>query len=151
MKYLLLTIGLLFAVLAPRNARAEAIITVEKPWARASVGTMRPGVTYMTLRNSGDQPVTLKGVSTEIAKMAMIHKSTVDASGNSTMGPAGPIVVAPGKAVTFEPGGLHIMLMKLNKPLVEGDKFPLSLVFSDGGQLTVQVPILAMSARGPAE
>ena len=41
------------------------------------------------------------------------------------------------------------MLMKLQEPMAEGETFPLTLTFSDGGKVTVEVPILGIAARGP--
>jgi hypothetical protein len=31
----------------------------------------------------------------------------------------------------------------------EGETFPLSLIFSDGGGVSVEVPVLGIAARGP--
>ncbi len=39
--------------------------------------------------------------------------------------------------------------MKLSRPLIEGETFPLVLKFDDGGELMVDVPILSIAARGP--
>ena len=39
--------------------------------------------------------------------------------------------------------------MKLQEPMTEGENFPLTLTFSDGGKVTVEVPILGIAARGP--
>ena len=42
------------------------------------------------------------------------------------------------------------MLMMLQGPMVEGETFPLTLTFNDGGEIAVEVPILGVAARGPA-
>jgi copper(I)-binding protein len=65
------------------------------------------------------------------------------------MAPTGEITIAPGEAAELAPGGLHVMLMQLQEPMTEGDSFPLTLSFSDGGDVAVQVPILGIAARGP--
>lgn len=124
-------------------------VAVEAPWARASIGTSRPGAAYMTIRNTGDEAVTLTGIATPLAMMPEIHQTSTDAQGVSSMSPAGEITIAPGEAVALEPGGLHAMLMGLQSPMAEGESFPLTLSFSDGGEITVEVPILGIAARGP--
>jgi len=124
-------------------------VVVSDPWARASIGTSRPGVAYMTVRNTGDEPVTLAGIRTEIAMMPAIHRTSTDDQGVSSMAPAGDIAIAPGKSIMLQPGGLHAMLMKLRRPMTEGESFPLTLLFSDGGEVNVEVPILGVAARGP--
>ena len=44
-------------------------------------------------------------------------------------------------AVSFEPGGLHLMLIGLKEPLVAGKGFPLTLVFREAGEIEVTVEI----------
>ena len=44
---------------------------------------------------------------------------------------------------------MHAMLMRLQTKKVEGETFPLTLNFADGGTLTDDVPILGIAARGP--
>ena len=39
--------------------------------------------------------------------------------------------------------------MQLQSPLVEGETFPLTLLFSDGTELEITVPVLGIGARGP--
>ena len=124
-------------------------ITVDGAWARATIGTSRPGVAYMTLRNVGNEVVVLTAIATPIAMKSGIHETTTNADGVSSMVPAGEITIGPGESVALEPGGLHAMLMMLQVPMIEGESFPLTLVFSDGVQMTVEVPILGLGARGP--
>ncbi|WP_270732382.1 MULTISPECIES: copper chaperone PCu(A)C [Roseobacteraceae] len=124
-------------------------IVIEDAWSRASIGTNRPGAAYMTLRNTGSDPVTLVGLETPLAMMPDIHETTTDSNGVSSMGPVGEITILPGESVSLEPGGMHAMLMRLQTKMVEGETFPLTLNFADGETLTVDVPILGIAARGP--
>jgi copper(I)-binding protein len=41
------------------------------------------------------------------------------------------------------------MLMRLQRPMAKGESFSLTLDFSDGGEIVVEVPILGIAARGP--
>ena len=67
-----------------------ADITVVQPWARATIGTSRPGAAYLTITNEGDESDTLLGVESEVAGAADVHETTTDASGVARMAPAGP-------------------------------------------------------------
>ena len=49
--------------------------------------------------------------------------------------------IEPGKPVTLAPGGYHIMLMDLQQPLKEGDKFPVTLSFAKAGQVTATATV----------
>lgn len=138
------------SLIAPASAFAGSEdVVVEAPWARASIGMGRPGAAYMTVRNTGDEAVTLTGLVTPLAMMPEIHQTTTTTEGVSSMAPAGEILVLPGGSVALEPGGLHAMLMRLQTPMTEGETFPLTLAFSDGGEITIDVPILGIAARGP--
>ncbi|ETW13295.1 hypothetical protein ATO8_08786 [Roseivivax marinus] len=138
-------------MLATSAMGGSADVVVENAWARASIGTSRPGAAYMEVHNAGDEPVTLTGLRTDLAMLPEVHRTATDEQGVSSMSPAGQIVIAPGETVAFEPGGLHAMLMQLQRPMEEGETFPLTLTFSDGGETTVEVPILGIAARGPED
>ena len=103
----------------PATAQSEEI-RIEAPWARASIDTGRPGVAYMTLRNDGDNTVTVREVRTAIAVRPEIHASRTNADRVASMAPAGNIEIDPGERVALDPGGRHVMLMELQEPLVEG-------------------------------
>ncbi len=124
-------------------------VSVEQPWARASIGVKRPGAAYMIVRNTGEDAVTLTGLATPLAMMPEIHESKTNADGVSSMTPVDEITIEAGESVALEPGGLHAMLMKLQNPMTEGESFPLTLTFADGGEVTVEVPILGIAERGP--
>ena len=141
---------LIVGLSAPALAGSEDVV-VEGAWSRASIGTNRPGAAYMKIRNTGDEAVTLTEIRTDIAMMPEIHRTSTNDQGVSSMAPAGEIEIGPGETVALKPGGLHAMLMRLQRPMAEGDRFQLTLVFSDGGELVVDVPIRGIAARGPED
>jgi copper(I)-binding protein len=146
--------GLMAALMLASGAAMPALadsedVVIEDAWARASIGVNRPGAAYMTIRNAGDEAVTLTGIRTDLAMMLEIHQTSTTAEGVSSMAPAGDIEIASGESVLLEPGGLHAMLMRLQRPMAEGENFSVTLDFSDGGEITVEVPILGIAARGP--
>lgn len=128
---------------------SAADMVVSDVWSRASIGTKRPGVVYMTIHNSGQNTETLIGLHTDRAMMSEIHQSSTNDQGVSSMLPAGKIEIAAGETIALEPGGLHAMLMHLTRPMIEGERFFLTLSFADGDEVTIEVPILGFSARGP--
>src|SRR6056297_2211470 len=131
----------LLAAAPPVLAGGEDVV-IEDAWSRASIGTSRPGVAYMTLLNTGAEPVVVTGLRTDLAMMPMIHASTTDAQGVTRMTHMEQVEIAAGDTVALEPGGLHVMLMDLQRPMVEGESFMLSLILADGEEIAVEVPIL---------
>src|ERR1041384_4402860 len=68
---------LLALTVAPARAPSPSPITVEAPWARASVGNSRIAVAYMTLRNGGAAPDRLLSVASPVGR-AELHTMTMD-------------------------------------------------------------------------
>jgi copper(I)-binding protein len=145
----ILTLALLTT--APPLLAGGDDVVIEDAWSRASIGTSRPGVAYMTLRNAGTGPVVVTGLRSDLAMMPMIHATTTDAQGVTRMAHMEEVEIAAGETVALAPGGLHVMLMDLQRPMVEGESYSLSLVFADGAEASVEVPILGFAARGPAD
>ncbi|MCZ4273350.1 copper chaperone PCu(A)C [Maritalea porphyrae] len=128
---------------------ALAEVVAEDAWSRASIGMTRPGAAYMNIRNAGVETEVLIGLRTDLALKPEIHLSSINDKGVSSMLPAGEIEIAPGETIELKPGGLHVMLMGLQLPLMEGDTFLLTLLFADDDEVTVEIPIFGIAARGP--
>jgi copper(I)-binding protein len=133
---------------APAWAQGEGAIEVQQPWARASIMASRPAAAYFTLVNRGDQAHTLVGLESPIADRAEVHQ-TVKKGDVMKMAPAGPVEVPAGGEVRLEPGGLHVMLMDLERPVRQGETIELTLRFANAPSLDVSVPVMGPGAKGP--
>ena len=118
-------------------------IMIHDGWARASIGKAPNSAAYMTLMTHGDSTDTLIAVSTPVADKAELHNHVMD-DGIAKMRQVEAIEVSPGEPAALEPGGLHIMLIGLKQALEEGTDFPLTLVFENAGDVTLEVPILGL-------
>lgn len=146
--FALMFFGVVLAVDVSADTVQEGDITIETAWARASIGTMRPAAAYLTIKSSGNNSDVLLNIKTEVAGVAEVHKTTMK-DGVSKMGPVGPLPINAGDRITFAPGGLHIMMMMLKKPLKKGETFPMTLIFEKAGQVNITVPILNVGSSGP--
>ena len=115
-------------------------IQIEAPWARSTIGTSKTGAIYLKIINSGENKDRLVAIDTPVAAKAHLHKTIADAN-MMKMRPVDNLIVKPGSTTVLAPGGMHIMLMQLSKPLEKGRSFPLTLHFETGGNVTVTVPI----------
>jgi copper(I)-binding protein len=145
----LLLVALTAAAHAGEVARLGPL-EIDTPWARATIGTARPGAAYVTFRNTGDQLEKLVGISTPAAAHPEVHEMTQEGD-VMKMRPAGPLEIPPGEEVHLEPGGMHMMLMQLRQPLEEGDSIPITFTFREAGEITVSAPIASLTARTPPE
>lgn len=123
-------------------------IIVDHPWARASIGQARAGAVYVTLANKGAQSDRLIAATTGAAKKAGLHNHLMQ-DGIMKMRPLKAIEVAPGEPAVLKPGGLHIMLMGLKAPLIEGTSFPLTLTFEQAGSIEIQVKVQDKAGMTP--
>jgi periplasmic copper chaperone A len=124
-------------------------LLIEKVWARASIGPAKAGAVYLTIVNTGSEPDRLVGAKTQAAREAAPHVNTM-VDGIMKMRPVTAIEVAPGEPTVLQPGGLHIMLIGLVSPLVEGKSFPLTLTFEKAGSIEVEVMIDKAGAMEPS-
>lgn len=96
---------------------------------------------YFTVTNSGDEADRLVKVESDIAQTIEIHNVEMK-SGVMTMVPQhdGVEIPADGELV-LKPGSYHVMLIGINKSLIEGEEFTATLFFEKAGEVEVTVPI----------
>jgi hypothetical protein len=121
-------------------------LSVRDVWARASIGPAKAGAAYLTVANGGDAPAALIGAETPVARKAMLHESRMQ-DGVMTMRHLMRVEVPAGGEIMLAPGGLHVMLMGLDRPLEEGERFPLTLRFEGQAPIDVTVWVAGATAR----
>lgn len=120
-------------------------VTVEVARARPAPLEGGNGGAYFTLLNGTDQPVRLLSAASDVAAHVELHE-TVDEGGVMKMIPQlDGFEIPAGGSVILQPGGKHVMLLGLVKPLAEGDAFTLTLTFDNDLVLDLDVPVVAMT------
>jgi hypothetical protein len=136
----LLSVAALVLAVASATASAATAVTASA-WARAIPGDN--GAAYLTLDNTGAEPLRLLAVRTGRAMDSALHEHVHD-NGVMRMRPlANGLPLAPHQRVVMAPGGLHVMLMGLHGPLRAGEHFPLTLHFDRGDDVAVDVEVRA--------
>ena len=116
-------------------------ITVREAWIRATK-TGENGAVYFVLVNDSTEQEELIGASSDLADAVEIHKSSLVAGTDvMQMNPVSSVALASGSEVTFEPGGLHVMLVGLKKELQVGDVIKLTLHFKKHADVPVNVSV----------
>jgi periplasmic copper chaperone A len=116
-------------------------IEVSNPWAPATGSTLTNTAVYLSLTDGGTKSDELVGASSTVAQKTELHVFDVE-NGVYGMHKVDGIEVTPGGAATvLRPGGAHIMLESLKRPLRAGTTFPLTLIFQRAGQLQVEVRV----------
>jgi periplasmic copper chaperone A len=128
-------------LLAPGSYPADlaSSIVVSDAWIRWLPENL-PAAGYVTLRNAGDQPVTLVGASSPEYGAVMFHESR-NQKGIDRMVALQSVRIAPHCQVSFAPAGYHIMLMQPTKAINPGDRVSLTLRFADGQSLQIRFAV----------
>ena len=125
-----------------REAIAEYILSLAKQPARvevhdAWVRTPNPAVDvaagFMTLVNTANEPLSVVAVSSPMADIVEMHETRV-VDGMASMQKANVVRIPARGTAKLEPGGMHLMMIGLRKPLPRQTEFTLRL--DDGNTVT---------------
>ncbi|MEH0818818.1 MULTISPECIES: copper chaperone PCu(A)C [Micromonospora] len=105
------------------------VLTVRDPWVKAADKGMTAA--FATLANDGDTDVTITKAATEVSPMEL-HEMTMKDGKMVMQAKEGGIVIKARSSTTLEPGGDHLMLMNLARPVEAGDELSFTLTFADG-------------------
>ena len=99
-------------------------------WSRATPPGAGASAVYGRFTNLGGESLTLISVSVDFADHAMVHDSSYR-EGIASMR-EGKLVIPAASTVELKPGGKHIMLMGLDRSLLEGCAYSFWLTWSNG-------------------
>ena len=155
---------LLLALVSGCGGGSESSIQIEDAWVRAVVATEMDGqsqdqtdmgadetmghmsgsisAAYMVIYNTSSQADRLLEASSKIAHSTELHISEVK-DGVMSMHPVDSVDVPAEGSAELKPGGLHIMLIGIEKDLVAGEKVPLTLEFETAGKILVEAEVRA--------
>jgi len=135
-------------VVTSAAAMAKAPVTVRDAWVPTTTGAKDTGTTwvYLTIVNPGEADVKLTSADCADAGLVQVHEMVMQQGELVMQETKEGIAVPAGDQADLRPGGQHIMLKKLKHRLAVGDQVVLTLHFSDGGSLVVEVPVKASAA-----
>lgn len=142
MKQILWKTALLATLIAPAAWAAEVAVT--DAWVRATMPGQKTSGAYLQIQSDAD--ARLVGVSSPVAPRAEVHEMKMDGD-VMRMRELKALDLPRGKPVVLEPGGYHIMLMNLKKPISAGESVPLTLVIESAGER--QTVDVKAEARAP--
>jgi copper(I)-binding protein len=115
-------------------------LTVTDAWSRSTPPGVTVGVAYLTLKNDTARSDRLLRISSPVAEKVQVHRTEIQ-DGIARMREVVTLHVDAGQELRFEPNGMHLMLIGLKKPLVEGQRFELDLLFEVSGARKVDVVV----------
>ncbi len=139
-RFIGLALASLLLIALPGGA-AETSLHIDHAWARATAPGASAAAAYLRIANPAGRPAdTLLGATAAVAAKTELHVHQED-QGVMRMRSVVSIPIPPGQAVEARPGGLHVMLIGLAKPLVAGQEFKLTLHFEHAGNIPVPIKV----------
>jgi len=128
-------------VISSTAASAADSVSIENAWVRPTTPGQDVGAAYMSFNSKQD--VTLISVSSDATKSVEIHSMSMQ-NGVMKMRMLEKLAIKAGKPYKLEPGGFHLMLFDLKKPLAAGQYVNFELTFSAGNtefKQSIRAPI----------
>lgn len=125
------------------TARAPATAPrVSDAWIAEAPPTARHNAAYLVVRNGG-RADTLLAVETPVAAVVELHEMRMD-QGVMRMRQEKSAALAANAELRLAPGGRHLMLINMKRPLQAGERVPLTLRFRRAGAITVMAEVRAL-------
>ena len=140
----------LLRVVSAQEFALRDAVRVENAWVRPTVAGQQGTGGFMKL--TARETMQLVGVSSPVAGVAEVHEMKMEGS-VMKMRPVGVLDLPAGKTVELTPGGYHLMLMDLKRPLPKDSTIALTLVLRNAkgvqSLVDLRVPVAA-PGTGPA-
>jgi hypothetical protein len=133
---------------AAGHGYGEGDIQVRHPWTRATPPGAKVAAGYLEVRNLGKTPDRLTGASTPAAERVELHVMSHEGDVMKMREVQGFEVPAR-QRFALRPGGPHLMIVGLKKPLAMGARVPLTLRFERAGEIKVELEVQAADSRKP--
>ncbi len=121
---------------------SEDKIKIKDAWLRPSSQNMTTAL-YFKIENKGSIADTLFKVDSDVAGKVEMHE-TYSEGDMMGMRKIDFVVIEPKSFFQLKPGSYHVMLMKIKKDIVEGDKENFVLHFKQAGKINITA-----SAKNP--
>lgn len=140
--FLSLTLSICFSAEASNFKAGD--ITIHQPWARGGASMMAG---YMKLENQGKAD-RLLSASSQVSEALELHQHVHD-NGVMRMRKIDSITLPAKEVIELKPQGLHLMFIRLKKPLAQGERFTVTLHFEKAGDVPVEFIVDATGQAAP--
>jgi copper(I)-binding protein len=131
-------------VALPQGLETEGL-EIRDAWASPTPGGVDVSAGYLTIANGGPAD-RLVSVSSPRAARVMIHEMSMDGNMMRMREVSGGLDVPAGSAVSFGPGGLHLMFTGVTQPFAVGEEIPVTLTFENAGVREIMLSVRTNAA-----
>lgn len=125
---------------APAPVATPSGPTITDAWVRQVPPAARMTAGYLRVANPGPESLVIVGAESPLFGSIEMH-GTIMEDGVARMRYQDTVTVGPGEVVSFEPGGLHLMLMQPLDGIPTSGEIAITLLLADGGRLEFSAPV----------
>jgi hypothetical protein len=142
---LLITTGLLSSNLLA-NEYTHGDLLIDSPYTRTTPPGAPVAGGFMKITNNGKEADTLIGGKVDFAEVVEIHEMPMIDGVMHMRQLENGLEIPPGESVELKPGGFHVMFIKLQEQMKEGDSHKATLTFAKAGDVDVEFIVKDISA-----
>lgn len=131
---------LLAALSIPGHVLGSQDIEIIEPYARAVTAAQSNSAVFMQLKNNSGKEHKIINATGNVSSTVELHTHVND-NGVMRMRKVNEISIPANSTTELKPGGLHIMLIGLNKGLNVGDDVELEITFADNSKAVITAPV----------
>ena len=113
------------------------MLMIQHPYIRETPPKAPVAGGFMEIHNQGKTADRLIGVTVDFAKRVEIHNITMKDNIMKMFHLKDGLDIPAGQTVILKPGSLHLMFMRLNKQLTQGETYLVTLAFEKAGKMDV--------------
>lgn len=122
------------------SAAGAATVEVKDAYVRLMPPTQKVTGAFMTLVNTSDSVRAAVSAKSSVSEVSELHNH-INNNGVMQMRQVDKIEVPAGGSTELKPGGYHVMLINLTKPLQLGQMVDITLNFDDGSSTEFQAEV----------
>ncbi|MDH5464552.1 MAG: copper chaperone PCu(A)C [Thiovulaceae bacterium] len=136
---------LLLLSLLTTTILSAAALSVSNGYVRATPPGVPNSAAFMQLQNHAKHDISVMSAHSNIAKKVELHTHDM-VNGEMQMYQVKKIDIPANGKTILQPGGFHIMLLGLHKPLKIGSLVGLTLTLYSGEEIKIKIPVKKVMA-----
>lgn len=122
-------------------------VVVADAWVRPAAEGQATTALYAVICNFGDTDDALVRAASDAAGAVELHETVRGPNASVGMGPIERLPIAARGQAALAPGGAHVMLIGLTRPISEGATIEVTLEFASSPPQAISVPARSDSAQ----
>jgi copper(I)-binding protein len=122
-------------------------IRISHAWTEETGAMAHAIEVYVTIENLGEEADRLIAATTDFTQAGVFQAAVMQADGTVAVQDVPAVQIGAGQSVTFQPGGIHIVLNDVQRTFRAGEHFDMTLEFASAGPMIVEVEVESHDAH----